>query len=61
MGEPTARGPELHFGLRVNTNAELQTWATKSDAKITQGPEYNAFRTSDPEGNWIELYCARNT
>lgn len=55
-GDPVQRGPELHFGLRVETNAELDSWARKFDAKVTAGMEYNAFRVLDPEGNCIELY-----
>ena len=60
-GEPLQRGPELHFGLRLSTNRELSEWAGKFDAKITAGQEYNAFRTFDPEGNCIELYCPVNS
>lgn len=56
-GEPVQRA-ELHFGLRLSTNAELGEWARKFDAKITNGVEYNAFRTFDPEGNCVELYCS---
>jgi catechol-2,3-dioxygenase len=56
-GEPVQRSPELHFGLRLGSNEELAQWARKFDAKVTQGPEYNAFRAFDPEGNCVELYC----
>lgn len=60
-GDPVQRGPEVHFGLRLETNAELDSWAQKLGGKITAGMEYNAFRVQDPEGNHIELYCPAKT
>ena len=57
-GEPLARSPEIHFGLRLSSMKELTVWAEKFNTKITTGGEYNALRTSDPEGNCIELYCS---
>lgn len=56
-GDPVNRAPELHFGLRLPSMADLNEWAGKLNEKITMGSEYNAFRVSDPEGNCIELYC----
>ncbi len=56
-GEPVSRAPELHFGLRLSSMTELNEWASKFNAKINNGEEYNAFRTFDPEGNCVELYC----
>ncbi len=56
-GEPIDRSPELHVGLRVPSLADLAKWAEKFGAQVTMGAEFNSFRTSDPEGNCIELYC----
>ncbi|MSQ60409.1 MAG: VOC family protein [Betaproteobacteria bacterium] len=56
-GEPVSRAPDLHFGLKLSSMAELNEWASKFNVKITIGGEYNAFRTFDPEGNCVELYC----
>ena len=60
-GEPVPTRGELHFGLRLPSNQELQTWAAKLDGKVTAGAEYNAFRVYDPEGNCIELYSPVNS
>lgn len=56
-GEPVGRAPELHLGFQVPDNAKLAEWAGKFSATITRGAEFNAFRTSDPEGNCLEIYC----
>jgi catechol 2,3-dioxygenase-like lactoylglutathione lyase family enzyme len=56
-GEPVNRAPELHIGLRVPSMAALNEWANKFGAQITTGSEFASFRTSDPEGNCLELYC----
>jgi catechol 2,3-dioxygenase-like lactoylglutathione lyase family enzyme len=55
-GEPI-RDPELHLGLRVPSNSALQEWAQRFGAQITPGSEFNTFRTFDPEGNCLEIYC----
>ena len=56
-GEPVNRGPEVHIGLRVPSTAMLNDWAAKFGEQITNGAEFASFRTTDPEGNCIELYC----
>jgi catechol 2,3-dioxygenase-like lactoylglutathione lyase family enzyme len=56
-GEPINRAPELHIGMRVSSIAALTEWAKKLDAQITPGAEFTSFRTFDPDGNCIELYC----
>ncbi|MFN0318257.1 MAG: VOC family protein, partial [Burkholderiales bacterium] len=56
-GEPVSRSPDMHFGLKLSSMAELNEWAGKFGAKVILGGEYNAFRTFDPEGNCVELYC----
>jgi len=56
-GDPVNRAPELHIGLRVPSMAALNEWANKFGAQITTGSEFASFRTSDPEGNCLELYC----
>jgi catechol-2,3-dioxygenase len=56
-GEPVSRSPDMHFGLKLSSMAELNEWAGKFGTKVTMGVEYNAFRTFDPEGNCVELYC----
>jgi catechol-2,3-dioxygenase len=56
-GEPVQRAPELHIGLRLPSMSALSEWAGKLGADITRGEEFSSFRTSDPEGNCIELYC----
>ncbi len=57
QGEPVARAPELHLGLRVPSMAALTDWAHKFGTEPTLGEEFNTFRTFDPEGNCIEVYC----
>ena len=59
-GEPVKRAPELHVGFRVASNTMLNDWAGKFGATINKGGEFNAFRTFDPEGNCLELYCKAN-
>ena len=56
-GEPLNRAPELHIGMRVQSMAALKEWATKFGMEIKPGSEFNSFRTSDPEGNCLEIYC----
>ncbi len=56
-GEPVNRAPELHIGLRVPSMAALKQWASKLGTQPTPGAEFTSFRTSDPEGNCIEVYC----
>ena len=56
-GEPVKRAPELHLGLRVPSQAALDQWASRLGAQVTPGPEFNALRTFDPEGNCVEVYC----
>jgi len=56
-GEPVNRAPELHIGFRVPSMAALTGWAEKFRAQVAQGAEFVSFRTSDPEGNCLELYC----
>jgi catechol 2,3-dioxygenase-like lactoylglutathione lyase family enzyme len=56
-GEPINRAPELHIGMRVQSMAALTEWAAKFGAQITRGNEFNSFRTADPEGNCLEIYC----
>jgi len=56
-GEPVNRAPEFHIGLRVPSMAALKQWAAKLDKQPTPGAEFTSFRTSDPEGNCIEVYC----
>ena len=57
QGQPVNRAPELHVGFRVPSNVVLDDWAKRLGGAVTHGTEFNAFRTSDPEGNCIELYC----
>ena len=56
-GEPVNRAPELHIGLRVPSMAALKQWASKLGTQPMPGAEFTSFRTSDPEGNCIEVYC----
>jgi catechol-2,3-dioxygenase len=56
-GEPVNRAPELHLGFRVPSMTVLTEWAERLGAPVTTGAEFNSFRTSDPEGNCIEIYC----
>jgi catechol 2,3-dioxygenase-like lactoylglutathione lyase family enzyme len=60
-GEPVNRAPELHVGFRVSSIAALTEWARKFGAELAMGNEFNSFRTSDPEGNCIEIYCKADT
>jgi catechol-2,3-dioxygenase len=56
-GEPVKRAPELHLGFRVPSQSALDHWASRFGAQVTPGTEFNAFRTFDPEGNCLEIYC----
>jgi catechol 2,3-dioxygenase-like lactoylglutathione lyase family enzyme len=56
-GEPIARAPEMHIGFRVPSVAALKGWAEKFGAQPAQGAEFLSFRTADPDGNCLELYC----
>jgi catechol-2,3-dioxygenase len=56
-GAPLARKTdELHMGFRVPSLEALGDWAKKFAATPVAGPEFTSFRTSDPEGNGVELY-----
>ena len=56
-GEPVNRsGDDLHMGFRVPSLEALNRWAKKFNTKPTAGPEFTSFRTTDPEGNGVELY-----
>lgn len=56
-GEPLERrADELHMGFRVPSLDALNDWAAKFAATPAVGPEFTSFRTTDPEGNGIELY-----
>ncbi len=57
QGQPVNRAPELHVGFRVPSNVVLNDWAKRLGGEIVRGAEFNAFKTSDPEGNCVELYC----
>jgi catechol 2,3-dioxygenase-like lactoylglutathione lyase family enzyme len=56
-GEPVQRAPDLHLGLRVPSMSELSRWADQLGGQITNGTEFATFRTFDPEGNCLEIYC----
>ena len=56
-GEPVSRAPELHLGFRVPSQSALEQWANRLSAQVTSGGEFNSFRTTDPEGNCVEIYC----
>lgn len=56
-GEPVNRASDLHVGFRVPSLIELEQWAGKFGAQVKRGEEYTAFRTLDPEGNCVEIYC----
>jgi len=56
-GEPINRAPELHIGFRLSSLAALTEWANKFGAQVSTGKEFASFRTSDPDGNCLELYC----
>lgn len=56
-GEPVQRAPELHLGFRVPSKTALMQWAKQFGAEITAGSEFCNFRTFDPEGNCLEIYC----
>jgi catechol 2,3-dioxygenase-like lactoylglutathione lyase family enzyme len=56
-GEPVKRAPELHLGFRVPSMAALMQWAKQFGAEVTNGSEFCSFRTFDPEGNCVEVYC----
>ena len=58
-GEPVNRD-ELHIGMRVPSREALDQWAQKLGAQVNVGSEFTTFRTSDPEGNCIEIYCKSN-
>ena len=60
-GEPINRAPELHVGFRVSSAAALNEWAHKLGAQVTTGNEVASFRTFDPEGNCVEIYCKVGT
>jgi len=60
-GEPLNRAPELHIGFRVPSMATLTEWASKLGAQVTTGKEFASFRTSDPDGNCLEIYCKANS
>jgi len=59
-GEPVHRA-ELHVGFRVPSKAVLAQWAQKLGAEIANGAEFCTFRTVDPEGNCVEIYCRADT
>ena len=56
-GEPLARPADVHIGFRVPSMTALTGWAEKFGGQLTRGAEFVTFRTADPEGNCIELYC----
>ncbi len=56
-GEPLNRATDFHIGMRVPSRALLMEWAGKFGAQPTAGTEFTTFRTLDPDGNCIELYC----
>jgi len=56
-GEPVNRAPDIHIGFRVPSVAELRDLAARFGKEPTRGVEFLSFRTSDPDGNCIELYC----
>ncbi len=57
QAEPVNRSAdELHIGFRVPSLEALKQWAKKFDAELKTGAEFTSFRTTDPEGNGIELY-----
>ena len=60
-GEPVQRAPELHIGLRVPSRSALAQWAQRFAAEISNGAEFCSFRTFDPEGNCVEIYCPADT
>jgi hypothetical protein len=37
--------------------AALMQWAKQFGAEVTNGSEFCSFRTFDPEGNCVEIYC----
>ena len=56
-GEPINRSvDDLHIGFRVPSLEALDGWAKKFNANPTAGVEFTSFRTTDPEGNGVELY-----
>lgn len=55
-GEPVNRPAEMHIGFRVPSMDALNKWAKQFGAKPEAGAEFTTFRTSDPEGNCLELY-----
>jgi catechol 2,3-dioxygenase-like lactoylglutathione lyase family enzyme len=60
IGEPVNRAPEMHIGMRVPSLAALTEWAGKFGVQVSTGSEFASFRTHDPDGNCIELYCKAN-
>ncbi|MGB8436893.1 MAG: VOC family protein [Burkholderiales bacterium] len=57
-GEPLNRtGDDLHLGFRVPSLEALDAWAKKFNSEPKAGPEFTSFRTTDPEGNGVELYA----
>lgn len=56
-GEPVRRAPELHVGLRAPSQSALEQWASRFGTQVAPGAEFNSFRTFDPEGNCVEIYC----
>ena len=60
-GEPITREHDFHVGFRVPSNDALSQWARKFDVEVRTGAEFNTFRTYDPEGNCIEIYCKKDS
>jgi catechol 2,3-dioxygenase-like lactoylglutathione lyase family enzyme len=56
-GEPLGRAADVHIGFRVTGMAALNEWAKRLGQTPARGAEFVTFRTTDPEGNGIELYC----
>ena len=54
-GPPVGR-EELHIGLRVPSMSVLSERAAKLGSQITRGEEFTTFRTTDSEGNVVEIY-----
>jgi catechol 2,3-dioxygenase-like lactoylglutathione lyase family enzyme len=56
-GEPLSRPADVHIGFRLTGMPALTEWARKLGQTPTKGAEFVTVRTTDPEGNCIELYC----
>lgn len=61
LGEPIPSNSKLHFGLRAECKADVETWAQHFGVGIAfDEHDYFSARITDPEGNLFEIYWDKN-